>query len=464
MSKVGLIIQREYFSRVKKRTFIIMTILGPILFAALMLAPALLAQMEDDELKHVEVIDDSYLFAPITDTAGNVHRQILKDTKYINFEYFYGEDLDDAKEQLKGSKFYALLYIPHTVVNMQKGDAQIFSYQQPNLGLKMHIVNCMEKHLQDVKLIKKAEQFEITQEEVSEIIRVVNSSVELHTIKLGEGGKETQSSTEVAMILGYIAGFLIYMFVFMYGSQVMRGVIEEKTSRIIEVIVSSVRPFQLMMGKIIGVALVGLTQFLLWIILTFGLVTIVQAIFVDETKLYEMTEMIDESTGALMPEGSMATDEAASEFSAIFSSIKAINFPLVIAMFIFFFLGGYLLYAAMFAAVGAAVDSETDTQQFMLPITVPLVLAIIVMISAIKNPSGSLAYWFSIIPFTSPIVMMVRVPFGVPIQDVILSMTLLIIAFVFMVWLAGKIYRTGILMYGKKVSYKELWKWIRFKN
>ncbi|NLA23967.1 MAG: ABC transporter permease [Bacteroidales bacterium] len=464
MSKVGLIIQREYFSRVKKRTFIIMTILGPILFAALMLAPALLAQMEDDELKHVEVIDDSYLFAPITDTAGNVHRQILKDTKYINFEYFYGEDLDDAKEQLKGSKFYALLYIPHTVVNMQKGDAQIFSYQQPNLGLKMHIVNCMEKHLQDVKLIKKAEQFEITQEEVSEIIRVVNSSVELHTIKLGEGGKETQSSTEVAMILGYIAGFLICMFVFMYGSQVMRGVIEEKTSRIIEVIVSSVRPFQLMMGKIIGVALVGLTQFLLWIILTFGLVTIVQAIFVDETKLYEMTEMIDESTGALMPEGSMATDEAASEFSAIFSSIKAINFPLVIAMFIFFFLGGYLLYAAMFAAVGAAVDSETDTQQFMLPITVPLVLAIIVMISAIKNPSGSLAYWFSIIPFTSPIVMMVRVPFGVPIQDVILSMTLLIIAFVFMVWLAGKIYRTGILMYGKKVSYKELWKWIRFKN
>jgi len=266
------------------------------------------------------------------------------------------------------------------------------------------------------------------------------------------------------MILGYIAGFLIYMFVFMYGSQVMRGVIEEKTSRIVEVIVSSVRPFQLMMGKIIGVALVGLTQFLLWVVLTFGLVSIAQAVFIDSVKVENMTQVVPGGTGNTLNDNEQVIDQGAAEFSAMFNSIKAINFPLVLGMFVFYFLGGYLLYAAMFAAIGAAVDNETDTQQFMLPVTIPLVLGIIVMVSAINNPNGSLAYWFSLIPFTSPIVMMVRIPFEVPIQDVIISAGLLIITFIFMVWLAAKIYRTGILMYGKKVNYRELWKWIRYKN
>ncbi|HOE05472.1 MAG TPA: ABC transporter permease [Bacteroidales bacterium] len=464
MSKIGLIIQREYLTRVKKKTFVIMTILGPLLFAALMIAPALLAQMEDGELKYVAVIDDSYMFSPITDSTGKVYRQILKDTEYIKFDYLYGMSLDSAKAQLPDSKYYALLYIPHTVVNMEQGEAQLFSYQQPNLGLKMHIANCMEKHLEDVKLIEKGNEFGISQNQIGEILRVVNSSVELYTIKLGEGGKETQSSTEISMILGYIAGFLIYMFVFMYGSQVMRGVIEEKTSRIVEVIVSSVRPFQLMMGKIIGVALVGLTQFLLWVVLTFGLVSIAQAVFIDSVKVENMTQVVPGGTGNTLNDNEQVIDQGAAEFSAMFNSIKAINFPLVLGMFVFYFLGGYLLYAAMFAAIGAAVDNETDTQQFMLPVTIPLVLGIIVMVSAINNPNGSLAYWFSLIPFTSPIVMMVRIPFEVPIQDVIISAGLLIITFIFMVWLAAKIYRTGILMYGKKVNYRELWKWIRYKN
>jgi len=464
MSKIGLIIQREYSTRVKKKSFIIMTILGPILFAAIMIAPALLAQLEDDEFKTVAVIDDSYAFAPIVGEDGKVFHQVLKDTKYIKFDYLIGYDLDSAKKQLNGSKYYALLYIPHNIVNVGTGNAQLFSYQQPNMALKMHIANCMEKHLEDIKLHKKGEELGISQQSIQEIIRVVNSNVEILTYKMEEDGKETKSSTEISMVLGYIAGFLIYMFVFMYGSQVMRGVIEEKTSRIIEVIVSSVKPFQLMMGKIIGVALVGLTQFMLWVVLTFGLVTVAQAILVDDVKMSQMASPAGDITGNTLTSSDQITDEKAEEFVEVFSSIKTINFPLIIGMFLFYFLGGYLLYAAMFAAIGAAVDNETDTQQFMLPITGPLVLSIIIMVSAISNPNGSLAYWFSLIPFTSPIIMMVRLPFEVPIQDVIISMSLLVVTFIFMVWLAAKIYRTGILMYGKKVSYRELWKWLRHKS
>ena len=465
MNKVNLIIQREYITRVKKKSFIIMSIIGPILFAALMIAPALLAQMEEDEYKKIVVIDDSYLFSPITSSDGESEITMLKDTKYISFDYRYDYSLEEAKAELKESSYYAILYIPKTVINMGTGQVQVFSYQQPNMGLKMHVANCIEKHLEDLKTRDKGTEFGLSDDEMQQIIRAVNTTIQVNTIKLSEDGTEKQTSTEVSMILGYISGFLIYMFLFMYGTQVMRGVIEEKTSRIIEVIISSVKPFQLMLGKIIGVALVGLTQFLLWVILTFGLVTAAQAIFVDSSKIMEMTqEQTPDITQNVLDDDSKVPDEAVAKFDQAFKSIKNINFPLVLGMFLFYFLGGYLLYAAMFAAVGSAVDNETDTQQFMMPITIPLVLSIVVMISAINNPESSLTYWFSIIPFTSPVVMMVRIPFGVPIFDLILSMSLLIITFIFMVWFASKIYRTGILMYGKKVTYKELWKWIRYNN
>lgn len=464
MSKSLLIIQREYITRVKKRSFIIMSIIGPILFAALMIAPALLAQMEEDDLKKIAVLDDSYLFAPVKDSSGTTVFSVLKDTKFIKFDYFYSYDLDEAKAELKDNDYYAILYVPHTIVNMGVGQVQLFSYQQPGMGVKMHIANCMEKHIEDIKMQEKGLEYGLSDSDMRNIIRAVNSSVNVNTIKLTEDGEEKQTSTEVSMILGYLCGFLIYIFVFMYGSQVMRGVIEEKTSRIIEVIVSSVRPFQLMLGKIIGVALVGLTQFLIWVVLTLGLVTIAQAAFIDPAKTIEMAKEQSMSTSNILDDETVVKDEAVEGFQQIYTSIKNINFPLVLGMFLFYFLGGYLLYAAMFAAIGSAVDNETDTQQFMLPITIPLVLAIVVMVSAINNPDSSIAYWFSIIPFTSPVVMMVRIPFGVPIADIIISMSLLIVTFVFMVWFAGKIYRTGILMYGKKVTYKELWKWIKFRG
>ncbi|MDD4235521.1 MAG: ABC transporter permease [Bacteroidales bacterium] len=464
MSKASLIIQREYITRVKKPSFIIMSIIGPILFAALMIAPALLAQMEEDDLKKIAVLDDSYLFSPTKDADGNTVFSVLKDTEFIKFDYFYSYDLDEAKADLKDNDYYAILYIPHTVVSSGVGQVQLFSYQQPGLGLKMHIANCMEKHIEDIKMQEKGLEYGLSDKDMRNIIKAVNSSVNVNTIKLSEDGEEKETSTEVSMILGYICGFLIFIFVFMYGSQVMRGVIEEKTSRIIEVIVSSVRPFQLMLGKIVGVALVGLTQFMIWVLLTFALVSVAQAAFLDPAKTIEVAKEQSLETSNILTDDTAVQDEAVEGFQQMYSAIRNINFPLVLGMFLFYFLGGYLLYAAMFAAVGSAVDNETDTQQFMLPITIPLVLAIIVMISAINNPDSSIAYWFSIIPFTSPVVMMVRIPFGVPLADVLISVGLLILSFIFMVWLAGKIYRTGILMYGKKVTYKELWKWIRFKG
>ncbi len=252
----------------------------------------------------------------------------------------------------------------------------------------------------------------------------------------------------------------------MFGAMVMRGVIEEKTSRIIEVIISSVKPFQLMMGKIVGVGLVGLTQFVIWVILTLSISTVVQ-----KTMLSDKDNIAIENiqTHDIMSDAPMMSEMNAApvemEFiDEIFASMHTVNFPLVIGMFIFYFLGGYLLYASFFAIIGSAVDNETDTQQFMLPVTIPLIIGIFVMINTIQNPEGPIAFWFSMIPLTSPIVMMVRIPFNPPAWEILLSAVILIITFLGSTWMAAKIYRTGILMYGKKVNYKELWKWLRYKN
>lgn len=461
MSKIGIILKREYMTRVRKTSFIVMTILGPILFAGLMLAPVIFMKLEGDELKKIKVIDETGLF-----------HDALKNTLYIHFydvsdEYFLHQsaeyDLSRAKIELKDSDYYGLLFIPRTVVTGGRGIVQLYSYRQPNMGLRMHIANVTANHLEDIKIEQEGLEYGISVEEMRNILRAIHSEVFVQTLTIDEEGEEKETFTEIAMILGYISGFLIYLFVFMYGSQVMRGVIEEKTNRIVEVIVSSVRPFQLMLGKIVGVALVGLTQFVLWVILTFILVTAFQTFLIKGTDVTQLSPVAME-IGSELAEDQVVYDDQTIRMEQVFNAIKAVNFVLVISMFLFYFIGGYLLYAAMFAAVGSAVDNETDTQQFMLPISLPLILGIIVMISTINNPGGSLSYWFSLIPFTSPIVMMVRIPFGVPLPDIIISMSLLIVSFVIMTWLAGKIYRTGILMYGKKVNYKELWKWLRYSD
>jgi ABC-2 type transport system permease protein len=282
------------------------------------------------------------------------------------------------------------------------------------------------------------------------------ANIDIPTIKWGDDGQEKQGSAELAIAIGMISAFVIYMFIIIYGAQVMSGVVQEKTSRIVEVIISSVKPFELMMGKIIGIAMVGLTQFMLWVLLTLTIIFVGGQFMggnVDVESMQQANQMGMQSMAAAQnPEG----------IQKLFSMLSGIDFVQIVILFIAYFLSGYLLYASLFAAVGSAVDSETDTQQFSLPLTLPIIFGIYAAIYSVQNPDGPLAFWCSMIPFTSPIVMMVRLPFGVPAWQIMLSLTILVLSFIGTTWIAGKIYRTGILMYGKKVSWKEMWKWLMY--
>jgi ABC-2 type transport system permease protein len=457
MNKILLIIRREYLTRVKKRSFIVMTILGPLLMAAIVIVPVYVATMSN-ELKTVSVIDETGFF------FGK-----FKDSESIRFHYLVS-DIGSAKSSFTKTGDYALLYIPKTELALPSA-AMLYSKSQVNINVKSYIRTVMAKRIEELKLeakirdLKLPEDAKITTED---ILRSINASVDINTIKIGDEGKEEKSYPEVSMILGMFSGILIYFFIFLFGAQVMRGVIEEKTNRIIEVIISSVKPFQLMMGKITGIGMVGLTQFLLWVILTATIVTVATSTFSSKIKAGSATEqMIQSQTRGMAMQLPNAADSAkitGEDKNEVIAAIESIDFPVMIGMFLFFFLFGYLLYAALFAAVGSAVDSEADTQQFMLPLTVPLILSIIMAQYVIQEPQGPVAFWFSIIPLTSPVIMMIRIPFGVPYAQIILSMSLLVGGFLGATWLAAKIYRTGILMYGKKVSYRELWKWLKYRN
>lgn len=469
MNKILLVIQREYLSRVQKKSFIIMTILGPILMAALFIVPVVLATMSD-ETKKILILDETGWFL-----------NKFEDSDRFVFEYVY-TDLESGKQTLSNEGGYALLYVPKTSVSIPTS-AMIYSRKQVNVDLKSYISNVMTKEVEQQKLsaeifrevtknnpsAQKQHADSITAESIrsSEIFKNIKTEISLTSIQIKEEGKEQKSFAEASMGVGMFAGILIYFFIFLFGAQVMRGVIEEKVSRIVEVIVSSIKPFQLMMGKIVGVALVGLTQFLLWVVLTLLIVTVFQAAMPEVLKSQQQTEAF--SAGARLPGGlenvQVPEDEKApqSTMGLITEALGTIDYGVMIFSFLFYFIAGYLLYGAMFAAIGAAVDNETDTQQFMLPVTVPLILSIVVAQFVISNPEGPVAFWFSIIPFTSPIIMMVRIPFGVPYWELALSMGLLTLSFIVAVWMAGRIYRTGILMYGKKVTYLELWKWLFYK-
>jgi len=283
-----------------------------------------------------------------------------------------------------------------------------------------------------------------------------HTEIDLKTIKWAENGKDKEGSAELALTIGMLSAFIIYMFIVIYGAQVMNGVVQEKTNRIVEVMISSVKPFELMMGKIIGIAMVGLTQFLMWVILTGVISAAVGSLFVGSIDVNSMHQM-GQVGMQTAPVNAMP-----SEMQSLFTALSGVNYFQIVGLFIVYFLGGYLLYASLFAAVGSAVDNETDTQQFSMPIMLPIIFAIYAGIFAAQNPDGPLAFWCSMIPFTSPIVMMVRLPFDVPVWQILLSLTILILSFVGTTWMAGKIYRTGILMYGKKVSWKELWKWLKY--
>ena len=421
MRKIWLIIKREYLVRVRKKAFIVMTIVGPLLMAALMIVPTYLAN-ETQELRTIAIEEDGFEFT-----------NQIEDTDFLHFSKIPTEEATLLKNDFSESNYYALLYI--------MGDNfTLYSNQQISLTVSKTIENQLEQIIEHQKL--KAAGIDLA------ILSEAQSTVHISTKIITEGGGTTNSKAEASMGIGFVCGILIYMFIFMYGTMVMRGVIEEKTSRIVEVIISSVKPFQLMMGKILGVALVGLTQFALWILLTIAIASFAELMFMDE--------------------GSMTTELNSTQQSILLSELSnltgGINLMQIFVSFIFYFLAGYLMYSSLFAAVGSAVDAEADTQQFVLPITIPLILAFILIQPIIENPDGPLAFWMSIIPFTSPVIMMVRLPFGVATWELALSMGVLILSFVLTTYLAGKIYRTGILMYGKKTSYKELWKWLSYKE
>ena len=441
MNKVSLIIKREYVTRVRKKSFIIMTILGPLLFAGIFASVFLLNKV-DSEKHTIVVVDKSNLF-----------KGKFKNDSRLTFLY-QDENVDSLRAKSGDLGYFGVLFIPSSdkIESLEKG-VVLYSEAQPGFDIIEKIKFTIEKDIKNAKMAAAG-----VDEKKLDMIR---TDVEIQTRDL----ENKETSTGLTTGLGFGSGLLIYMFIFIYGAMVMRGVMEEKMSRIVEVVISSVKPFQLMLGKIIGVALVGLTQFLLWVVLSVGGVAVVSAVFLGDKSEKEKIEAMQQMRpGGGQSQFSIPEQEDASAGEKFNDAINSINFPVIIISFIFYFLAGYLLYSALFAAIGSAVDSETETQQFMLPVTIPLILAYVVSATVMTNPNGSVAFWFSMIPFTSPVVMMMRIPFGVPFWEIGLSMIFLIAGFIFTTWLASKIYRTGILMYGKKVSYGELWKWIRYHN
>lgn len=393
----------------------------------------------------------------------------LKSGKNISYTYF-STSLQDVKKNYLKEGFDYILYLPEFPLDAPKG-IQLMGDKQASLALNSKVANDLEETLRTQQLKASG----IAQQDLDKL----STSVDIDIMKIGQNGKEEDSSAGATTIIGSAAGILMFMFILLYGIQVMRGVIEEKTSRIIEVMISSVKPFQLMMGKIIGIALVGLTQFILWIILTTAISTVAVQFFTGKDKAaqtMQSTSTLDnkdtEKAGQAITD-SQQTKKAkiqdklseSGPVAYVQKSLAHLDLTKIILVFIFFFLGGYLFYSALYAAIGSAVDSETETQQFVMPVMMPLFVGYALSLSVISNdPYGPIAFWLSMIPFTSPIAMMVRLPYGVPDWQLGLSMVLLIIGFVGTVWFASKIYRVGILMYGKKTSLKEMIKWFTYKN
>ncbi|WP_333819105.1 ABC transporter permease [Ohtaekwangia sp.] len=433
MNKIWLIVQREFLNRVQKKSFLIATILIPLIFPAII---ALLVYIAKEQEKNrqkevIHYIDESKLFKPDS-------------SKYI-FKEFHGT-LTEGKTAYKATDDFGFLYIPAITPEKPQG-ITLYTKISPSIDDISSIERMFETQLRDLKM----QALKIDQKLLDDL----KTEVTINTVS---GTEEKSSDSFILAGIGMAAGILMYMFIFIYGAQIMQGIIEEKTSKVVEVIVSSVKPFQLMMGKIIGLASVGLLQFLIWIVLmttlTFG---VLGALGVDPPQQQAMQQISAE----------VAAQQAAatSKLSQNLEQFMSLPWMYIGSCFIFYFLGGYLLYGALFAAVGSAVDSPAEAQQFMFPITIPMLISYMSLFMFIlKDPQGPISVWLSIIPFTSPIAMMGRIGFGVPPWQLILSQLLLIGGFIFTTWIAGRIYRVGILMHGTKVNYKVLAKWFMMKN
>lgn len=448
MNKTLIIIGREFSTRVRKKSFLILTIFVPILFAVFYAFLMWMLLKDDTQQRKIAVVNLSSIETPFQQVNNNT------------FEY---QDsiitAQSAPDFLKGHKdYYAVIWIPENVMN--NADIPVYSFSQVPMELKNEIASQLQKRIEDIKRDKVISESQMPDLEAK--LAATHTPVLVRTLKISDTGEAKESSSEIASAIGLVAGMVIYFFVFMYASQVMKGVIEEKTNRIIEVLVSSVKPFQFLLGKIIGVAAVGLVQFLIWLAFGFVLIVIMQAFFLPGLDL-EALRNASEITGGF---STMQTTQLNAAQMEIIRKVALTIDPVFIlkflGAFLFYFIGGYLLYASLFAAIGAAVDNETDSQQFMTPLSIILVVGLYIGFTAMKSPDSSLVLWSSIIPFTSPIVMLVRIPFGVPAWQVAVSMSVLVGSFIFFTWLSGKIYRIGILMYGKKVTWKELYKWLKY--
>jgi len=438
MNHLPLIIKREYLTKVKNKAFIIMTFLSPIIIIALFSVVAYLSQLNNNKERSITILDNS----------GNV-ASVFEDSETLKFNTLENITLESAKTIVEEQESYGLLYISNFKLDDAKKTVEVefYSSETPSISVISGLEFKIEKRLRDLNLSTKGVDANL----LKEASVVIDINQENFT-----GEKTSKADSVVKLIFGGAAGYLLFMFIIIYGNMIMRSVIEEKTSRIIEVIISSVKPLQLMLGKIIGTTLAGITQFGIWLILGSILIFIVSLVFGID---FSQTNMPQQEIVNQAMQNPDANANAQLFMSAFF------NMPLanLVIAFVLFFISGYLLYSSLYAAIGAAVDNETDTQQFMLPIIMPLVLAVYVGgFTVVEDPHGMVATIFSFIPFTSPVVMLMRIPFGVPIWQQILSLLILIGTFMFTIWLASKIYRVGILMYGKKPSYKELIKWIKY--
>lgn len=449
MNKIWLIIKREYLTRVKKKSFLVMTFLGPILFAGL-LAGAVFLTLTDQKEHEILIDDVDGVITDINAASGKIESRFADRFKNNDNARFFFANNDMGLEDFLSSPYTLMVKIPGEAVNSTP--CELYFKSAPSIEIKERITREIETALEQSKVV---DTLKLKYEDYKRI------KVNISLVEIDAPKGEEDFTTQRAMI-GFAFALVIYFFIFLYGVQVMRGVIEEKTNRIVEVIVSSVKPFQLMMGKVIGIGMVGLTQFLMWVVLS----SIVSATILSAIPTDTITSGKTVPMGASVLNGTADLPQQIPNAPGNAMLEMFLDFPwgMMIVVFIFFFVGGYMLYASLFAAIGAAVDNETDSQQFMMPITIPLIFGFIVSEFLIANPESTAGQVFSLVPFTSPVVMMVKTAIGCPWWQLALSIVLLIATFILMVWIAAKIYRVGILMYGKKPTYRELWKWIRYKN
>lgn len=437
MNKLGLVIQREYITRVRKKSFIILTLLMPVLMVTLSLVPLWLSTLNDGSEKNIAVIDNTGIYAPL-----------FKSTEAYQFQVI-GEPQQQDPESRLGKDLYAILQITEDL-NKDPRAVSLTSQKQAPQELQSMIVRILNEKVTQQKLDDLSSSGNVDNEAIVQVRSIVEEGarVSLRTLRLDSDGGVSESSTELATIIGMLFTILIYMFILMYGNMVMQAVLEEKKSRIVEVMVSSVKPVNLLIGKVVGIGLVGITQLVIWGILM-GVFFSALSFFIASPGQMDMAAMPAEM-GNFDMEG-------------IMNRVMSVNWPEIGFYFILFFIGGYILYASIFAMFASAVDSEEDTGQFMTPVTLIIVFAFLAGFYSVNNPDGPLAFWASLIPFSSPIVMMVRIPFGIPLWEKLLSVVLLYGTFILISILAAKIYRVGILMYGKKPSIKEMIKWVRYK-